>query len=149
MRIGGPLRRDRTHRFLDLKDPLVSAVVRVAHNVVEPALQELKGLISFRVTMVVGELRESLTFVERDSQLWMAQQEESRVRRSRYVPLARHEPIETGRFRRLIPLFRSVFAIQPGVECSGDAARFRRPQPQLQSYWRTGFLQDVRCLGGA
>ncbi len=81
--------RDRTHRFLDLKDPLVrnTAVVRVAHNVVEPAFQELKSLVSFRVTMVVRELQESLT-----SQLWVAQQEESGIRRSRYVPFGRHEP---------------------------------------------------------
>jgi hypothetical protein len=51
--------------------------------------------------------------------------------------LAGHEPIETSSFRRirrLIPLFHSVIAIQPGVECSGDAARLRRPLPQLQSY---------------
>jgi hypothetical protein len=35
------------------------------------------------------------------------------------------EPIETSSFRRirrLIPLFRSMIAIQPGVECSGDVA---------------------------
>jgi len=92
MRIGGPLciTRDRTHRFLDLKDPLVrnAAVVRVAHNVVEPAFQELKGVVSFRVTMVVREFQESLTFVERGSQLWVAQQEGSGIRRHWYVPLA-------------------------------------------------------------
>jgi hypothetical protein len=85
--------------------------------------------------MVVREFQESLTFVERGSQLWVAQQEESEIRRRRYVPFGRRNPIETSSFRRirrLVPLFPIVIVIQPGVECSGDVARLRRPFPQLQ-----------------
>jgi hypothetical protein len=104
--------------------------------------------------MVVRELQESLTFVERGSQLRAAQQEESEIRRSRNVPFGRRDPIETSSFRRirrLVPLFRSVIVIQPGVECSGEVASLRDPLPQLQRpidlLFFCGCQVRRRCLG--